>query len=109
MNMATPSQQMINTTTKILNNFLWGSNINKVKHSACISEYNTGGLKMPDVTSIFYTQRIMWLKRFFNSPNSQWKVFFEWQMEKIGGTYARFIQHNNELGSSKIFQTHAIL
>ena len=86
MNMATPSQQMLNTTNKILNNFLWGSNTNKVKHSACISEYNTGGLKMPDVTSIFYTQRIMWLKRFFNSPNSQWKVFFEWQMEKVGGT-----------------------
>ena len=86
MNMVTPSPKMLNTITKILNNFLWGSNTSKVKHSACISEYNTGGLKMPDVTTILHTQRIMWLKRFFCTPSSQWKVFFEWQLDKVGGT-----------------------
>ena len=68
-----------------------------------------GGLSFPDVESILKSQHIMWIKRYIHSTPHQWKHIFEWQMEKIGGTYARFIQHNNELGSSKIFQTHAIL
>ena len=40
---------------------------------------------MPDITTILDAHRIMWIRRFFSSPNTQWKVFFEWQFEKVDG------------------------
>ena len=86
MNMVTPTPEMIKKATNVLNCFLWGSNVNKVKHTSCIAPYNEGGLRMPDVQTIIDSQRISWIKRFFcTDKNTQWKIFFEWQFEKLGG------------------------
>ena len=86
MNMVTPPTDILEKIKRILNAFLWGSKINKVKHTSCIAPYNEGGLKMPDVETILHSQRISWVKRFFCNDNpTQWKIFFEWQMEKLGG------------------------
>ena len=85
MNMVTPTTEMLKTIKKLLNNFLWGSNVNKIKHTTMIAEYDKGGLKMPDVESILYAQRLMWARRYFSTEHRPWKVFFEWQFEKIGG------------------------
>ena len=49
-----------------------------------------GGLSFPDVESILKSQHIMWIKRYIHSTPHQWKHIFEWQMEKIGGTYALY-------------------
>ena len=86
MNMITPTPNVIKTVKQILNNFLWGSNVNKIKHTAMIANYNEGGLKMPDLEQIMYTQRIIWLKRFLNDSENVWKTFMHWQLDKIGGT-----------------------
>ena len=75
MNMITPTPKVLKTIKNILNNFLWGSNVNKIKHKAMIANYDEGGLKMPDIEQIMNTQRIIWLKRFFNNSESVWKVF----------------------------------
>ena len=86
MNMVTPTPDIIEQIKRTLNSFLWGSKVNKVKHTACIAPYDKGGLKMPDVQTILDSQRVSWVKRFFcNDKSTQWKVFFEWQMEKLGG------------------------
>ena len=85
MNMVTPPDHMLKTVKKLLNNFLWGSNINRIKHTTMIADYDNGGLKMPDINAIFYAQRVMWMRRYFNTEYKPWKVFFEWQIEKIGG------------------------
>ena len=86
MNMVTPPTDILEKIKRILNAFLWGSKINKVKHTSCIAPYNEGGLKMPDVETILHSQRISWVKRFFCNDNpTQWKIFFVWQMEKLGG------------------------
>ena len=86
MSMVTPTPEIIGKATKLLNRFLWGSNINKIKHTACIAPYNEGGLNMPDVQTIVDSQRVSWIKRFFcTDRNTQWNVFFEWQFEKLGG------------------------
>ena len=85
MNMVTPQESILKTIKKLLNNFLWGSNINRIKHTTMIADYDNGGLKMPDINAILYAQRIMWMRRYFNTEYKPWKIFFEWQIEKIGG------------------------
>ena len=50
-----------------------------------IADYENGGLKMPDIKAILDAQRIMWVRRYFNSEHKPWKIFFEWQTEKLGG------------------------
>ena len=84
MNMITPTSEMLKTIQKLLNNFLWGSNTNKVKHTTMLADYDKGGLKMPDIESILHAQRLMWVRRYFSNEHKPWKVFFEWQLEKIG-------------------------
>ena len=80
MNMVTPPEHMLKTIKKLLNNFLWGSNINRIKHTTMIADYDNGGLKMPDINAILHAQRIMWMRRYFNTEHKPWKIFFEWQM-----------------------------
>ena len=101
MNMVTPPESMLKTIKKLLNNFLWGSNVNRIKHTTMIADYDNGGLKMPDINAILHTQRIMWLRRFFNTEYKPWKVFFEWQIEKIGGLT---IFQNSSIEISEIAQ-----
>ena len=38
MNMVTPTDNILKTVKKLLNNFLWGSNINRIKHTAMIAD-----------------------------------------------------------------------
>ena len=83
--MITPTSEMLKTIKKLLNNFLWGSQVNKIKHSTMLADYDKGGLKMPDIESILHAQRLVWVRRYFSTDYRPWKVFFEWQLEKIGG------------------------
>ena len=85
MNMVTPPESVLNTVKKLLNNFLWGSNVNRIKHKTMIADYDNGGLKMPDINSTLHAQRIMWMRRYFHTEFKPWKIFFEWQIEKVGG------------------------
>ena len=97
--MITPTQNIIKIVKNMLNNFLWGSNVNKIKHTAMIANYKDGGLKMPDIEQIMHTQCIMWLKRFFSNSKNPWKIFMNWQLDKIGGT---LIFQNSQIAISDI-------
>ena len=87
--LVTPTTEMLKTIKKLLNNFLWGSNVNKIKHTTMMAEYDKGGLKMPDVESILYAQRLMWARRYFSTEHRPWKVFFEWQFFLICASYSQ--------------------
>ena len=61
MNVIEPTTEILNNLNKIIFNFLWGGNTDKVKRKAMISDYDQGGLKAPDIFIIHKVQRIMWV------------------------------------------------
>ena len=46
-----------------------------IKRKTLISDYKNGGLRMPHLETLIKTQRIMCMKKYFDSYNSTWKVF----------------------------------
>ena len=71
---------------KLVQSFIWEGRPSKVKQAAMILDYQEGGLKLPDIRIIIKSQRIMWIKRYFDSSSDHpWKKVFEWQLSKVGG------------------------
>ena len=95
MNMSEPTKQHLDKINAELYKFLWGNNYNKVKSQSIISNYDQGGLKMPDVYTFYETQRIMWVKRFFNESDHTCKSILEWQLSKVGGEII-ILQHKRK-------------
>ena len=54
--------------------FLWSGKLPRVRKSTIISNYDKGGLKMPDIYSIHTSQKVMWLKCLTNDNNRKWKT-----------------------------------
>jgi hypothetical protein len=55
----------------MLYNFIWGAK-DKVKRCTLIQDTNAGGLKMIDIESHFYTLKVVWLARIYQSMLLKW-------------------------------------
>ena len=83
---------------KIINNIVWKF-INKgkkkfaIKRQVLYKEYEKGGLKMLNFDCLQKSQRIMWIKRFVNDPNSSWATVFNSLFSMYGG-FELFIRCN---------------
>ena len=61
-------EQLIRIQRKI-NSFIWDNKIPKIKHTTLTADYKQRGLRSPDITSIYKSQRLIWLADIYkNSP-----------------------------------------
>ena len=67
--------------------FVWKSRKDKIKRKTLISDYKNGGLRMPHIVTLIKTQRIMCMKKYFDSYNSTWKVFLDNYLSEFGGSF----------------------
>ena len=59
-------EQLIRIQRKI-NSFIWDNKSPKIKHTTLTADYKQGGLRSPDITSIYKSQRLIWLADIYNN------------------------------------------
>ena len=69
-----------------------GKGKDKIKRSALINDIENGGLKMLDLESMIFAQRIIWLKKYVENYESPWKYVLDFYLKKVGG---KFLLHFN--------------
>lgn len=62
-----PDHELIQKLDKALFNYLWGSNIHKIKKNTIIQDYNQGGLKMIDYKEFMSALKSTWIRRLLHS------------------------------------------
>lgn len=85
MNVVEPNLEWLSKLRNITFNFIWDSKIDKVKRATAIANFEDGGIKAPDIEIFLIVQRIIWVKRYIFSENHNWKIFFDLELDKIGG------------------------
>ena len=68
---------------RIITNFVWGSKFNRIKHSTMIADFESGGIKMPDLKCIKMSLRMPWIARILE--NKPWSCMIRKRLEKYGG------------------------
>ena len=71
--------------------FVWKGKDN-VKRAVLINQIEKGGLKMPDLNSMIFAQRIMCIKKYLTPNAASWKYFLDFHLRKVGG---KFLFHCN--------------
>ena len=66
-----------------LNHFLWGSKVNRVKHSVVIADYDKGGLRMPDIKCTKQSLRLPWIGRILEQ--NSWNFLPTLHFKPYGG------------------------
>ena len=70
-------QHILQQINKIIVQFIWNNNPPKVKQSAIVGNYASGGLKMPDIYSVNSVAKIKWIKMLANPRNQgNWQCLF---------------------------------
>ena len=66
--------------------FIWGGQKKaKIAKRVLIQEYINGGLKAPDIYTMYHTWKHSWLIRLLKMPNCKWKNLVTKEFTKIGG------------------------
>jgi hypothetical protein len=101
-NMLSIPDKFISEVNKIIYNFVWNGP-DKVKRANMISDYNGGGLKMPDIDVKIKGQRIMWVKRMLNPARHTWKALAHHILQALGGLYIfRGVPDKNAIIKAKL-------
>ncbi len=78
-------QDVITEIQKLVDSFLWNGKKAKVKHSVLCASYENGGQNMVDLNSMINAQKVMLVKRYFESEYHVWKDGIDVLLEKYGG------------------------
>ena len=77
---------VIKTVNKLLFNFLWNSEREKVKRKSTTQHLEYGGLKMIDLQNQIRALKIKWISRLFSEKNSGlWIKIANYWFKQIGG------------------------
>lgn len=74
-----PDHELIQKLDKALFNYLWGSDIHKIKKNTIIQDYNQGGLKMIDYKEFMLALKSTWIRRLLHS-SPKWIHILEAEM-----------------------------
>jgi len=88
-NMVGCSEKFLGDVKSYIYDFLWNGK-DKVKRSVMIANYSEGGLKMVDISSVIRTQKIIWIKRYFENYIHPWKEYLKHLIGKLGGNFVLF-------------------
>ena len=71
---------------KFVFQFIWGGpNKSRIKRDVMIQEYKDGGLKAPDIYSMYTSLKYSWINRLLNSGDALWAHCSHKAFDKIGG------------------------
>ena len=69
----------------IFYSFLWNNKGDKIKRSVMINNYESGGLKVIDISSFNKSLKTTWIQKYLDESNrGKWKDFFELELGKYG-------------------------
>ena len=69
-----------------------------------INDYLNGGLKMIDIQSFNKSLKATWVKKYLDKENrGRWKLFFDKELQKYGGTLA-FMSNLNKEDTTNLLQ-----
>ena len=81
------NHKIVKEINDIFYSFLWNNKGDKIKQSVMINNYESGGLKMIDISSFNKSLKTTWIKKYLDKSNrGKWKDFFELELEKYGGS-----------------------
>ena len=86
-------ETFIKIIEKIIWNFIWDGKKAKIRREVLISDYKHGGLRYPDLRSIFLSSKVKWIQQYFEISNHHWKILFDNYFSRYGGI-ALFIHCN---------------
>ena len=94
-----PSEELMKKIEQTCFHFIWNGKTEKIKRSTLCKNYEQGGLKMINIRSFCFAQKIFWVKKLLDDENfSKWKLLFLSQIEKFGGNYIWTVnQLNNNI------------
>ena len=69
---------------KNIYDFIWKGKKAKIKKSTLIGEYEEGGLKAPHIQSIIKAQQALWIKKYIDSNDAQWKFILDTYLQPCG-------------------------
>ena len=80
------NSQIIKQINDLFFDFLWNSKGDKIKRNVIIQNYGNGGLRMIDIASFNKALKSVWIRKYLDESNKgKWKVFFDAELEKLGG------------------------
>lgn len=65
--------------------FLWNGKKDKVKRSVLCMKYESGGLKMVELNSLFQSFMLKWILHYFTHTDSKWNKIIDGFFSRIGG------------------------
>ena len=63
--------------------FIWKGKTDKVKRDIFEQDYSLGGFKMIDFNNMIYASSVMWIKRYLDDTDRNWKYTFEHFCNKL--------------------------
>ena len=68
--------------------FIWNGKNDKIKRTTMYSNYDKGGLRIPNIRYFIMAQKISWVKKILDDTNfADWKTLFLSSVERYGGNY----------------------
>ena len=68
---------VIKTVNSAIYEFVWKGKTDKVKRDIFEQDFNLGGFKMANLDDIIKASSIMWIKKYLDETNRNWKGIFE--------------------------------
>ena len=75
-------ENIIKQVNRIVYEFIWSGKTDKVKRILFEQNYNKGGYKMINFSDIVVSSSVMWVKKYLDSTDKDWKYTFEWLSKK---------------------------
>ena len=83
-----PPEDVFKEIDRIMFNFIWNGKTDKVKRKTLISNYDEGGLRVPQAKIFAKSLKTSWLKRIFDIENTnQWKILLLDEIEVFGNIF----------------------
>ena len=83
------TKKVMKELNSIICRFIWKGR-DKIKRLALISDYKSGGLRMPHIKTLIDTQRIICLKKYIEDYDSPWKHFLSFFLSFLRTTVENF-------------------
>ena len=88
------TKKVLKELNSIIYRFIWKGR-DKIKRLALISDYKSGGLRMPHIRTLIDTQRIIRLKKYIEDYDSPWKHFLSFFLKDYGGKFFLYCNFNS--------------
>ena len=80
--LVTIPDHVIKQVNSMIYEFIWNGKIDKVKRNLFEQEFKNGGYKMINFTDIITASSIMWVQKYLNNTEREWKYTLEYFSKK---------------------------